>query len=151
MRTLSVLFLLGCSLACRPVSAQRELLDLHADVLRAHLESDPDLLPPSLGDFVQANRGELSRPDAEASRARFADYLGRTRFTVYRDQVPPVVHVSGDRTAGWVIVQVEARGEQRTPAGTIEPVSFQSAWVELYVKQAGRWLMAGNVSNFKGD
>lgn len=140
--------------ACGPVSAppaEAELLALHAAVIRAHLESDVDLLPPSADGFVQANRGEVTRPDPRKSRERFADYLGRTRFSVYRDQVPPAVRVSGDGTLGWVIVQVEARGVQRTPEGASEPLAFVSAWIELYERREGRWHMVGNVSNFKGE
>ena len=122
----------------------------HAKVIQAHRESNPDMLCEDVSpDFVQANRGEIKRPTIEERRARFAAYLGSTIFEEYRDLVEPIVHVSKDGTLGWVIVQVKARGVQTTETGAKEPLEFVSAWIELYEKRDGRWLAAGNVSNFK--
>jgi hypothetical protein len=59
------------------------------------------------------------------------------------------VTVSRDGTLGWVVVQVEARGVQRTADGTREPIAFVSAWIEMYEKRGGRWFRVGNVSNFR--
>ena len=155
MRPLLVLALLlgGASCASRSGSSDadvQELLGLHAAVIRAHLESDVALFPEQDGgSFVMANRGEITHPDPQEMREGMADYLGRTRFSVYRDQVPPIVRVSQDGTLGWVIVQVEAEGEQTSPEGQVEPLSFVCAWIELYEKRAGRWRSVGNLSSFK--
>jgi hypothetical protein len=155
MRTLPVLLIFALSCASAP-GADRDaeakaLLALHERGLRAHLQSDVDLL--FAGDagqeFVLANRGVISRPTLEERKAGLGPYLRATRFSVYRDQVPPIVKVSQDGSLGWVIAQVEARGEQTTASGKTEPLEFVSAWVELYEKQNGRWLPVGNVSNFK--
>lgn len=134
-------------------AADREaLLQLHRDVLRAHLTSDVDLLLRAEGDdYIVANRGEVTRPTLEERRARFGPYFGSTRFSTYRDLVPPVVEVSDDGTLGWVIVQIEAVGEQTAADGTIQPIEFVSAWIELYKKEAGVWRRTGNVSNFKPE
>jgi hypothetical protein len=132
-----------------PSDAQ-QLLGLHEEVLRAHRESNVDLLLAAEGDeYVVANRGEITRPDRKARREGLGPYLGRTRFSMYRDKVPPIVKVSPDGSLGWVIVQVEARGEQTTSKGSVEPIEFVSAWIELYEKRNGRWVRVGNVSNFK--
>jgi hypothetical protein len=48
-----------------------------------------------------------------------------------------------------VIVQVEAKGEQTQPDGTVAPLEFVSSWISLYEKRNGRWVGIGNVSNFK--
>jgi hypothetical protein len=130
--------------------ASAELLALHQVVLDAHAASDVELLlRDESDDYVVANRGEITTPDKAARRARLGAYLGSTRFTVYRDEVAPVVRVSEDGRLGWVIVQVHARGEQRGESGQATPVEFTSAWIELYEKRDGRWLRTGNVSNFK--
>ena len=137
------------SLAAPPTDAE-QLKALHEKVMRAHRQSNVDLLleddPP---DPVYANRGEITRPSLEERRSRFASYLGRTTFEEYKDLVEPVVTVSNDGTLGWVIVQVQARGMQTKDGGGKEPIAFVSAWIELYQKRGGRWYRVGNVSNFR--
>lgn len=130
--------------------AQAELLALHEEAMRAHRESDAELLLRSdAPDFVSASRGQITRPTLDARRDRFQEYLGSTRFTEYVDLVPPVVRVSRDGSLGWVIVQVRATGVQITQDGGSRPLTFESAWIELYERHEGRWLRVGNVSNFK--
>lgn len=122
------------------------LRDLHAKVVRAHLERRVALLmEDEAADSVVAGRGEITRPTLDERRARFTTYFRDTAFTEYRDLVEPLVHVSADGTLGWVMVQVRALGT-RSDGG---PVDFTSAWIELYEKRAGRWWRVGNVSNFK--
>lgn len=128
----------------------QQLLALHDNVLRGHLTGNADLaLGTDEGEFIQANRGAVARSDRAARKAQLAAYLKKTRFTAYRDQVPPIAKVSADGTLGWVVAQVEARGEQTGPDGTAEPLEFVSAWVELYEKRNGRWVATGNVSTFR--
>lgn len=128
----------------------QELLRLHEQAMQAHRDSDIDLLMASDGDeYVVVSRGEVSRPDAAARKAFLGPYLAATRFSVYRDQVPPIAKVSADGTLGWVIAQVEAKGEQKGATRT-HNLEFVSAWIELYEKKDGRWQRVGNVSNFKG-
>jgi hypothetical protein len=150
-RALEGLRVVSTSTPADPASSDNDrLLALHEEVMRAHRKSDIDLLlAAEEDDYVVANRGEITRPDRRARRERLGPYLRQTRFTTYRDKVPPVVRVSADGSLGWVIVQVEARGEQTTPSGTVEPIEFESAWIELYEKRNGRWFRVGNVSNFK--
>ena len=136
--------------AATATSDEAALRALHAKVIRAHRESNPDLLFEDVAaDFIQANRGEITRPTIAERRTRFAAYLGSTTFEEYRDLVEPVVKVSKDGTLGWVIVQVKARGTQTTASGAQEPLEFTSAWIELYEKRDGRWVSIGNLSNFK--
>ena len=153
---LLALLLGAASCATAPVTTreadERELLRLHQTVLDAHLASDIELLLEDEEDeYVIASNGAISRPTREQRRAGLGPYLQATRFLVYRDLVPPVVEVSADGSLGWVIVQIEAQGEQRTESGAVERLEFVSAWIELYRKQNGRWLRVGNVSNFKPD
>ena len=128
------------------------LRGLHEKVLRAHQQSKVELiLEDEPADYVVANRGKVTRPSLEERRKRLGEYLGRTRFEVYRDMAEPLVTVATDGTLGWVVVQVEARGIQTTDDGRKEPLEFVSAWIELYQKREGRWLRVGNVSNFKPE
>jgi len=145
------LAVLSCVSGARLISGDEDrLLQLHEEALRAHRESNVDLLLDAEGeDFILSNAGKVSRPNRDARRQGLGPYLESTRFAVYRDQIPPVVKVSKDGSLGWVIAQIEARGEQTGPDGTVAPIEFVSSWIELYEKRGGRWLRVGNVSNFK--
>lgn len=147
------LTVLSCASGARPGPGDEDqLLALHEEGLRAHLESDIDLLlRPEEDDYTISSQGRVTHPDRSARRQGLGPYLEATRFSVYRDQIPPVVKVSKDGSLGWVIAQIEARGEQTAPDGTVEPLEFVSSWIELYEKRDGRWLRIGNVSNFKPD
>ena len=145
------LALLSCASGARlrPGDEDR-LLQLHEEALQAHLASDIDLLlAAEEDDYVASSAGAVSHPDRNARRQGLGPYLASTRFSVYRDQIPPVVKVSRDGSLGWVIAQIEAKGEQTEPDGTVAPIEFVSSWIELYEKRDGRWLRIGNVSNFK--
>jgi hypothetical protein len=123
---------------------------LHEKVMRAHLESNVEmLLEDESAEYVVASQGEISRPTVAERRARLGPYLKSTVFTKYVDLVPPIVTVSSDGTLGWVVVQVEASGMQTSDAGEKMPIQFVCAWIELYAKRDGKWVRTGNVSNFK--
>ena len=148
---IGVLAFLICSI-CGAVHAGdvEQLRALHEKVVRAHLTGNVELLlEDEAADYVVAGRGEIIRPSLDERRAMLGPYLGSTKFERYADMVPPIVTVSGDGTLGWVVVQVEAKGVQKTADGAGEPLAFVSAWIELYEKRDGRWLRVGNVSNFK--
>jgi hypothetical protein len=133
-----------------PAEARAKLLALHEEVMQAHRESNAELLLRSEApDSISANRGQITQPTLDARRARFQQYLGATRFAEYVDLVPPVVRVSNDGSLGWVIVQVRAAGVQTTQDGSSQPLSFESAWIELYERRGDSWYRVGNVSNFK--
>lgn len=138
------------STAGRNSGDAEQLLALHEEGMRAHRASNVDLLLSAEEDrYTVSSNGHVSHPDRNQRRSFLGPYLESTRFSVYRDQIPPVVQVSKDGSLGWVIVQIEAKGEQTTPSGKVEPLEFVSSWVELYEKRNGRWLRVGNVSNFK--
>jgi len=140
----------GSTHTAPPLDARAKLLALHEEVMQAHRESNVDLLLRSeASDTVSANRGEITQPTLDARRARFQQYLGSTRFTDYVDLVPPIVRVSDDGSLGWVIVQVRGAGVQTRQDGSSQPVTFESAWIELYERRDGTWYRVGNVSNFK--
>jgi hypothetical protein len=130
--------------------AHAQLLALHEETMQAHRESNAALMMRAEApDYVVANRGQLTQPTLDARQNLFQQYLSTTRFTEYADMIPPVVRVSNDNSLGWVIAQVRASGVQTTKDGASRPLSFESAWIELYERRDGKWLRVGNVSNFK--
>lgn len=151
LRTAALLVLSIClSYTTANANDEDALRQLHAKVMRAHLESNVDLLlEDEAADYVVASQGEVTRPSLAERRARLGPYLGSTTFTKYADLIPPVITVSKDGSLGWVTVQVEASGVQKNDKGEKEPLQFVCAWIELYEKRDGKWYRVGNVSNFK--
>jgi hypothetical protein len=127
---------------------QKALLAHHEASLKAHRENNPEwFIRDRAAEYILVNRGEILRPTNEQTLARFTDYLGRTRFTEYRDLVPPVVRISEDGTMGWIAVQVKVVGVQTRPDGTEETIDVVWAWVSMYQKHEDRWINTGNASN----
>src|SRR5688572_15857001 len=141
--------LMSCAMVPFDTASDRaRLLALHEEAMEAHRKGDVELLlRADAEDFVLGSRGEISRPSLEQRRQFLGPYLRGVRFAEYVDVVPPVVHVSTDGTAGWVIAQVRARGTEIGGSG--RSVQFESTWIELYEKRGGSWRRVGNVSNFK--
>jgi hypothetical protein len=129
---------------------KRKLMALHEEFKSAHLDGDADtILARIAGDYVRVARGEVSHPRRDDMAARMEDYLGRTSFSEYRDLRDPIVRVSEDGTLGWVVVELRARGVQKTPEGAEEPLEFVCAWISLFEKREGEWMMVGDVSTFR--
>ena len=153
MRFLKALsFLAAASLgACAPhdtTSADHEALQaLHTQVLQAHLTRDADAWTALEADTVLVgNRGRVFtslRAERLNMRRR---YFGATRFSVYRDLQPPIVQLARDRSQGWVLANVEVIAHS-VSVDAADSTHTVWAWIELYEKRAGRWVMVGNVSN----
>ncbi|MCP3960719.1 MAG: alpha/beta hydrolase [bacterium] len=147
--TLPFLHGLGCSpFSPERAAARAELLHLHAEAIRFHLENDVDgWLEGERPVQIVASRGELVFPTAAQRRSMREGYLGATEFSVYRDLVPPVVRLAYDLSQGWLMAQVEVEGVQQTESGE-ESFRWVWAWVELFERdEDGDWVWVGNVSN----
>ena len=131
---------------------EQRLLEMHAAVLKAHMDRDVDaLLAHQADDFLLLNRGEISRPSKEKQKDLLGPYLAATTFEYYRDKIPPVVKVSKDGSLGWVTAEIEARGTTVTREGEQKPLEFEVAWIELYERRGTEWVSIGNASSFKAD
>ena len=129
---------------------KRKLLAVHEEFKAAHVRGDAETILQRLAeDYVRVSRGEVSHPEHGDMAARMQDYLGRTTFSEYRDLRAPIVRVSDDGTRGWVIVELQARGVQKGPEGTEEPLEFVCAWISLFEKRGGEWVTTGDVSTFR--
>ena len=130
-------------------SDHSRILAEHKRIIDAHMMRDVEgMLEGAVDDYVLVNRGEVNYPTVDERRQRFARYFKITVFSEYQDLIPPVIHISDDGTAAWLIAQVEVSGQQESPGGD-QPLHFVSAWIELYEKRDGEWVQTGNVSNFR--
>lgn len=151
MRALLALVLILCG---TPALAQdtsdhvRELRRLHDELLEAHRTGDVDRwMSVEAPEYTSANGGRVTFPELSDRRAQRADYLGRATFDVYRDLREPLVRVSEDGSLGWLIAEVEVRGQASSSSGEVESFHDIWAWVELYQNVDGAWRLIGNVSN----
>ncbi len=129
-------------------AAEAELLAAHERILAAHRERDVEAwLALEADDYVSANGGEIRFPTKRERRAARQPYLESTTFTTYRDARPPMVGISDDGTSGWLIAQVETAGTRTLADGRQQALEAVYAWIELYRRVDGRWLVVGNVSN----
>lgn len=141
---------IGCRTPVDLDAGRRALLDHHEASLQAHRENTPEwFIQDRAEDYVSVNRGEILRPSDEETLEQFRDYLGRTRFTEYRDLALPVVRISSDGTMGWIAVQVKVKGVQTQDDGTETEINAIWAWLSTYEKRGGKWIHTGNASNRK--
>ena len=144
---LLVCVIAGCRAGPDLEAEAAELRRLHEGILESHRAGDVDSwMALEAEEYVSANRGAITFPTVADRRTAREGYLSSTTFTVYRDLREPIVHLSEDATLGWLIAEVEVRGTQVSD-GVESPIDAIWAWIELYEKQAGRWLLVGNVSN----
>lgn len=130
---------------------ERQLLHMHSELIRAHLEGRVELwMSLESDEYISVNRGHITSPSPDERERQRTAYLEGATFTAYRDLREPLVRVSQDGTMGWLMAEVEVSGTAPGPAG--DRVSFQDvwAWVELYEMTEGGWRMVGNASNRRG-
>ena len=147
--TLPFLHGLGCRVwSPARARARTELLRLHAEAIRFHLEHEVDgWLNRERAVQIVASRGQLFFPTAAQRRAMREGYLSSTDFSAYRDLLPPVVSLADDLSQGWLMAEVEVAGVQRTKEGE-KAFRWVWAWVELFERdEDGDWIWVGNVSN----
>ncbi len=126
------------------------ILRIHKEMLAAHLNNDAAaILGPEDDIIVVAGHGEFSRVSKVQRIPLFEKYMKQTRFSEYRDLVPPVVRISDDGSMGWLIAQVHVVGEDFSEGDEGKPFDLTWAWIELYEKRDHRWIRIGEVSSFK--
>lgn len=129
-------------------SDERELRRLHSDLIRAHVENDPDLwMSIESDEYVSANGGRVTFPPAADRRAGREAYLRSATFSRYRDVREPIVRISEDGSLGWLIAEVEIAGRVEGDDGAEQTFEETWAWVELYERGEDGWKLVGNVSN----
>ena len=127
--------------------AEAELLAVHQQDRRAHLERNVDLLLEHAGPQVLDVRdGKVKLLNRDDVRARFRGYFSRAEFSAWDDVEPPVVHVSADGRTGWMVVRVRIAYSERDSAGHKTQHDATMAWMSAYEKREGRWVMTAVTS-----
>lgn len=127
-----------------------EILSLHRELLDSHIRYDVASVLASESDpVVVVSRGEVRFPTRAERLSQYERYLTSVEFEEYGDLISPIVKVSKDGTLGWLIAQVRIAGTQANGDDAGVPFDAVWAWIELYEKQAGRWIRIGEVSSLR--
>jgi hypothetical protein len=131
-------------------AARRELLGLHEADRRAHFATDPALLAARAGErFLTVSRGRLESVTPEAERAFFGGYFAGARYEAWDDLEPPVVRISDDGSAAWMVTRLRVRRSAPDADGQPREQAFVYAGIMTYERRAGRWVRTANVSTFE--
>jgi len=139
---------------CRPApdleAWRREILDLHRQMIDAHLKKDVRFIVDHMADgYFSVQNGEIRHPSRQDMAAEFEEYLGTTTFTEYRDLRQPIVGFSKDGSIAWLIVQVRVAGRNPDGSGGEKDFGLTWAWITLFERRGDGWVWLGEASNYK--
>jgi len=134
-----------------PTEDLKVLQRFHSESREAHLNKDIELFLSSFADTVlNVNRGKVTKSTIEANRTRFQNYFDNVEFVKWDDTAPPEYKISADGTMAWVTVQKEVIVKWKQEDSSLSPNDTTLfAWVAIYEKKNGKWLMTANISTNK--
>lgn len=157
--TLKVFFLIlivllqllsSCSRNIKKDELKKEILEIHNNLIKAHLENNPDFFIQHLSDnFVSVKNGDILKPTLDEIQVNMSNYINNTTFHEYKDLQEPIIGLSDDGTMAWAIVQVLVQGDRKLEDGTIRKIDFTCAWLTLYQRSGKEWNVLAEVSTFK--
>ena len=122
--------------------ARREILALHQQQRVDHLEKRAaSLVSQFAEDFVDVNRGQVSRRQAEEHIARLGRYFAAVEFQAWDDIEPPELHFSEDGSLAYTVVQkrVITRPAGDAPVADEALAGTDFAWIAIYRRGADGW------------
>lgn len=151
MKGLPILLAFGLvlCLACNETSevetvdleqAKMEILKLHHDQQKYHLEKDSINFARSLSDnFISVNRGRITTPSYEDNLKRYNNYFSSVEFIKWEDTSPPVVRFSEDGKLAYTIVEKEVIVQHAGEDGKKMETQTNFAWLSIYKKYDTGW------------
>jgi hypothetical protein len=129
-------------------SYRAEILDLHREAIRAHLEKDAGFFTRNLAPgYFSVGNGVIRHPSMAEIDAQFMDYLENTEFSDYSDLEEPIIGFSDDGSLAWSIVRVRVAGARTIDTDSVYRFDTTWAWITLYQREGNRWLRMGEVSS----
>lgn len=131
-------------------SAKAELLAVHQAARRAHFNRDVDSIVAGMGpEFTMVREGNIRVMSREDVRKQFAEYFRGTEFSAWDDLEPPIIRVSPDGKAGWMIVRVRIAYTKTDAGGATSKEDTAMAWMSAYEKRDEKWLLVANATTSK--
>ena len=136
--------------ACSPRSAEIEreaIIALYEAQRAAHYQQDPGLFLAAVDSgYLSVANGAVAYRSKQDAIESVGQYLARTRFEHVRDIALPRVELSPDGRVAWLIGEVEVRAIRTDSAGTDQPFTFRSAWLDVYEKREDGWRLASRAN-----
>lgn len=131
------------------VEAEEEIRSILELDRRAHMETDAGLLVQHLADtLVSVANGEVQLETREQAAAFFASYFEGAVYHAWDDLMPPLVRISADAQAAWVIRKVRVDREAPADDGGMRRREFVAAWIATYERRGDDWRMTSVASTF---
>jgi len=152
---LASLLVCGVTMACRvqspDLAADRAaLVAINARTGKGHLDRDPAAFLTAVeSGWWAAGNGDWTYRDKAIATKDLTEYFAHTTFEELRDVNPPDVHISPDGSTGWLRGEVEIRGTSVDAQGVRRPVHFRAAWLDVYEKRNGRWVLAARANTLR--
>ncbi len=144
-----LLFLAGCSQNVDIAKEKAELLRIHHLSREAHFQTDAKkLVSNSAVELFSVSSGKIERLSQADQEKFFADYFLNAKYYEWDDLEPPIIHVSNDRSMGWMIERVKVRRTQNRD-GQEKETRFVCAFMSCYEKRDSRWVMVSVASTFE--
>ena len=143
--------LVGCGNHGRDLEVERrELLQLHKNDRKAHVELDMKLLQErSPTEFIYVTDGKIQRIRKAENEAQFAEYFKGAKYHEWDDLEEPIVRISKDGSMAWMVTRVKVKRTQKDPAGKETETKFVYAGIMTYEKVDDRWMRVANASTFE--
>lgn len=137
----AVLLSLGsCSQSFDLESAKKEVMILHDQQRQYHVEEMPDeFVGLMTDDFISVNRGKISSPTRDDSKARFTKYFDLVTFEKWDDLIEPVIRFSDDGSMAYTVVNKEVIVKYQNDSSQWMRGRTEFSWLAVYKKTDQGW------------
>jgi len=123
------------------------LLALTAQAGTAHTSGDAAAFLAAVDSgWWAAAGGQWSYRDKAAALPGIAAYFANTTFDSIVEIKPPAIQFSPDGAVAWLRGEVGLWTRTRDATGAESRHDFRAAWLDVYEKRGGRWILAARAS-----
>jgi hypothetical protein len=155
MRRLTLLVVLitlvaSCKQKADLVAEEKAIRNLLQQERKAHFNRDVELFVSEFADsMTNVSKGKVTKTSIEENKQRIGGYFGKVTFIRWDDVAEPVVRLSNDGSLAYAIVQKQVIVSYPDSLGQVIMDTSDYAWVSIYRKLNGQWLVETNASTNK--
>jgi ketosteroid isomerase-like protein len=124
-----------------------EILRLHQQQRAVHFEKNAAVFAEMLADpHLSVGKGSVRKISREAARQRFGGYFQSVDFIRWDDAAAPILKISDDGSMAYTVVEKDVQIRYANPNGDSLEEKTRFAWLAVYEKLGGQWLITCNIS-----